>query len=257
MERADRAAIATFHAPGVASAAGRITLGEDSAHHARVRRLAVGESVRLTDGEGTLAIGRIERLAKGSMELALDEGSLRRVARPTPVHLLVPVGDRDRMLWLAEKSAELGVTTWVPVLWTRSRSVSPRGEGEAFMDKVERRMAAALEQSAGAWLPRVEREVAPDVAAARFGEARRVLLDAHGAPLPPMLAGADAVAIALGPEGGLDESELALLRDAGWRSAALAPSVLRFETAAIAAVAVARASSLERGAGSEGSTGGR
>jgi len=257
VERADRAAVATFHAPGLASAAGRITLGEDSAHHARVRRLAVGEPVRLTDGAGTLALGRIERLAKGAMEVALDADSRRRVPRPAPIHLLVPVGDRDRMLWLAEKSAELGVTTWVPVVWARSRSVSPRGEGAAFHEKVERRMVAALEQSAGGWLPQVERELSPVDAAARFGEAHRVLLDAGGAPLPPMLADADAVAIALGPEGGLESGEQALLRDAGWRRAALAPSVLRFETAAIAAVAVARASWLERDAESNGSTGGR
>jgi 16S rRNA (uracil1498-N3)-methyltransferase len=34
--------------------------------------------------------------------------------------LLAPVADRDRMLWLAEKTVELGLTSWRPVVWRRS-----------------------------------------------------------------------------------------------------------------------------------------
>jgi 16S rRNA (uracil1498-N3)-methyltransferase len=157
------------------------------------------------------------------------------------------------MLWLAEKAAELAVTSWTPVLYARSRSVSPRGEslrgeGPAFADKVRRRMIAALEQSAGAWLPVIERDVEPGEAAGRFGDCVRLLLDATGdAVLSALAAANDAgVAIALGPEGGFEAAEVNAFRDVGWRPAALAPTVLRFETAAVAAAAVARAALMSR-----------
>ena len=245
MERADRAPVATFHTPGLAEASSSVTLGEDAAHHARVRRFVDGERLRLTDGHGSLATGTIVRLAKSSLDVALDRGSLRQVERPAPVHLLVPVADRDRMLWLAEKAAELAVTTWVPVRWTRSRSVSPRGEGPSFGDKVRKRMIAALEQSAGAWLPELESEIDPDAAASRFEESTRVLLDVGGAPLPHVLGETRSVALAVGPEGGIEAYELARFVAAGWRAASIAPTVLRFETAAVAAAGVARAAMLD------------
>lgn len=248
MERGRHAALATFFAPSLASGAGRVVLDEDAAHHARVRRLAVGERVRLTGGAGVVAEGAIARLAKAALEVEVDEATRQDVPRPPAVHLLVPVADRDRMLWLAEKAAELAVTTWVPVLFARSRSVSPRGEGQAFADKVRRRMIAALEQSAGAWLPAVEQELAVDEAAVRFGDAVRLVLDAAGEPAPRLLGDAPDrdVALAVGPEGGFEADEVDRFRSAGWRPAALAPTVLRFETAAVAAVAVARASRLTR-----------
>lgn len=246
MERSGRPALATFHAPALRGDS--ISLGEEAAHHARVRRLAVGERVRLTDGAGALAEGEIARLSKSALDVQLDDATVQRIAAPAPVHLLVPVADRERMLWLAEKAAELAVTSWTPVLYTRSRSVSPRGEGPAFADKVRRRMIAALEQSAGAWLPAIESEIEPGEAAARFGGCVRLLLDAAGDTALPVLSAADesGVAIALGPEGGLEASESDDFRKLGWRPAALAPTVLRFETAAIAAVAVARAALMSR-----------
>jgi 16S rRNA (uracil1498-N3)-methyltransferase len=49
------------------------------------------------------------------------------------------------------------------------------------------------------------------------------------------------VAIACGPEGGFEPSERAAFADAGWRAASLGPNVLRFETAGIAGLTLARA----------------
>ena len=241
MERGDRAPVATFYAEALDASMTRVCLGEDAAHHARVRRLSPGDSVRLTTGCGTLAVGRIERITRGDVDVTIETGSRVEVPPPPPVHLFVPVADRDRSLWLAEKCAELSLTTWAPVRYERSKSVSPRGEGEAFRDKVRRRMVSALEQSAGAWLPRIEVERDVPAAAVGFDQCERVLLDRDGPPLTRVLqAEPRGVALAVGPEGGLDEVERAELVQRGWRPAALAPSVLRFETAAVAAVAIAR-----------------
>lgn len=238
MERGDRAGVtATFFAPAPL-APGTASLDETAAHHARVRRLAVGDLVRLTDGAGTLGFGTIARVAKSAMDVTIESTS--SVGAPSPVHLFVPVADRDRMLWLAEKATELAVTSWHPVVFSRSRSVWPRGEGEQFAAKVRARMIAALEQSAGAWLPEVHRECEVSAAARSFAELPRLVLDRSG---EPMLATRfrRAVALLVGPEGGIEPEELATLESGGWKRVALGATTLRFETAAVAATAVARA----------------
>jgi 16S rRNA (uracil1498-N3)-methyltransferase len=160
------------------------------------------------------------------------------------VHLLVPVADRDRMLWLAEKAAELGCTSWRPVLWKRSRSVSPRGEGVTFLAKVQARMRSALAQSQGAWLPQLFPEATPERAVQAAPEGTRLVLEAGGAPMgtePSMRLGG-AITIAVGPEGGLEREELEALTAAGFVPVSLGGTILRFETAAVVALGVVRAS---------------
>ena len=211
-----------------------VELGEDAAHHARVKRLAPGDPVHVTDGEGRIGTGRIETMGKSSLRVAIRD--LRTVPAPPPIHLCVPVADRDRMLWVAEKATELQVASWIPVMFSRSRSVSPRGEGESFDRKVLARMISALEQSGGAWLPVIH----PISTVEEIADRRGVALERGGAPfgrseLPSPLT------IGVGPEGGFEPEELETLRDRGWSTAALGDVSLRFETAAIAAAAIGRA----------------
>jgi 16S rRNA (uracil1498-N3)-methyltransferase len=216
---------------------GDVTLHEAAAHHAHVRRLGVGDRVAITDGLGSRGFGRVASLEKKQLVALIDGVEL--LAAPPPIHLFLPVADRDRMLWLAEKSAELQVTSWNPVMFRRSRSVVPRGDGEGFERKVRARLIAALEQSGGAWLPTMEpiRELA---SVPRGSDGRAYALDRGGPSLGrlPMEA---PISLMVGPEGGYDAEELAPLRLRGWTTASLGDLTLRFETAAVAAVAVARA----------------
>ncbi len=246
MSAGARPTVASFVADApLPSGASAVTLGEDAAHHARVRRLGEGEPVTVRDGAGAVADGVIRRVAKAALDV--DVVAVRRLSPPPPVHLLAPVGDRDRMLWLAEKAVELGVASWRAVLWHRSRSVSPRGEGAAFAAKVRARMAQALAQSEGAWLPTLLPDASPEQAAADAAPGLRLVLDAD-APGVAAAAGAgapQAVTLALGPEGGLEPDEVALLERADFRRARLPGNILRFETAGVVGVAFARAA-LER-----------
>lgn len=238
MELRGRPAITTFFA-AEPLAAGRVTtLGESEAHHARVLRVALGDRVRLVDGAGVVGLGQIVKVAKGGTMVEVEQVERHD---PLPVlNLILPIADRDRMLWLAEKATELGVASWRPVMWKRSRNVTPRGEGVAFQSKVRARMASALTQCGGAWLPvlypdaTVERALAASPAGARW------LLDAAGEAVPSLTITAP-ITIALGPEGGIEGEERSAMLAAGFTPVRLAPSILRFETAAIAALGIARA----------------
>ncbi len=206
----------------------------------RVLRLGAGAVVGLRDGQGSIAEGQLVQLSKSHAQVEVTH--VARVVPLPAVHLLVPVADRDRMLWLAEKAAELGATSWRPVLWRRSRSVTPRGEGVNFQAKVRARMEGALAQSEGAWLPQPfpEANLERAILAAPHGD--RVVLDPAGDPLvgPTSPALREPLIIAVGPEGGIERDEFEQLRAAGFRSVSLGPTILRFETAAMAALAMAR-----------------
>ena len=240
MERADRTPVATFLAAEPLAAGGTVTLSDEAAHHIRVARVAVGECVALRDGAGRGALGTLVRTSKTSALVDVIETS--EIPRPTAIHLLAPVADRERMLWLAEKATELGVTSWRPVVWRRSKSVSPRGEGSTFQSKIRARMASALIQSGGGWLPDVfpEATVERAIAAAPLGT--RLLLAKDGEPIAgvPMRA---PITIALGPEGGIEPAERDVFIGAAFLPVKLGQSTLRFETAGVAAVAIAAASS--------------
>jgi 16S rRNA (uracil1498-N3)-methyltransferase len=233
----------TFFETGQEFVRGRtIVLSEEHAAHVRARRAATGESARLVDGRGHIAIGRIAASDKRSVSIAI--GEVKVVPKPIPLEVLVPVADRDRMLMAAEKCAELQVTAWRPAYFARSRSVSPRGEGPKFHEKVVARMRAALEQSGGAWMPEVHADVeGVDALKTAPAQWNRLLFDAGGQPLAAGAASVPTI-IAVGPEGGWETHEIALARDAGWTLTSLSNSTLRFETAIIAAAAVIRATQL-------------
>lgn len=240
MERDDLASLAGFFCGDrPLEPQATIALGAEAAHHARVRRLNEGDRVFVADGVGARGTGRVVRLTKHDLEVTLDD--VRRSPRLPAIHLLVPIADRDRMLWCAEKCTELGVTSWTPVLWHRSRSVSPRGEGPSFREKVRARMRSALVQSHAPWLPDVPDDSTADDALANASPiGTRLVLDASGEPIgresltPP-------VTIAVGPEGGFQPDELDRLCQARFRPVSLGANVLRFETAAVAALAIVRA----------------
>ncbi len=245
MVRMDRSGIAagrpTFVTSETLVRGGSCVLDESVSRHLRVLRLDVGVLIGLRDGQGGVAAGRIARITK--TQVVVDVGDVLQVAPLPPVHLLVPVADRDRMLWLAEKACELALTSWRPVIWRRSRSVSPRGEGITFQAKLRARMEGALAQSEGAWLPQLFPEASLERALLAAPPGDRVVLDPTGTPLSgrhgPLTA---PVVIALGPEGGIEEDEMAALVGAGFARMRLGSTILRFETAGVAALAIVRSS---------------
>jgi 16S rRNA (uracil1498-N3)-methyltransferase len=137
---------------------------------------------------------------------------------------------------------ELGVSAWRSVVYRRSRSVNPRGEGEAFREKLGARMISALEQSGSAWLPDILPEATIEAVANCTFVGGTVLLDSLGPPLMELIDDLHApVVLALGPEGGLEGDERDVFANGGWRTASLGGNVLRFETAGIAGLAIVRA----------------
>lgn len=240
VERSDQPRVAaTFFCPERLTAGTHVSLADEAAQHARVLRIGPGEPVELRNGAGGAARGVIARMTKRSLTVDVDEDW--EIAAPAEVHMLVPVGDRDRMLMLAEKITELGATSWRPVVWRRSKSVEGRGEGPTFVGRIRARMISALTQSGGGWLPEIHPSAPIARALAASPAANRVLLDANAEQGMLSVSHEFPMVIALGPEGGLADDERQQMIDGGFTPVRIAPAVLRFETAGIAALAIARA----------------
>ncbi|MGQ0640030.1 MAG: RsmE family RNA methyltransferase [Gemmatimonadaceae bacterium] len=240
MDRSHRQELAAFFCSDEPLQAGTtISLGESVARHMRARRLAVASRVAVLDGIGHRAIGFVSKL--GTTSAAIDIAEVLAYLPPPSVHLVVPIADRDRMLWLGEKAAELGATSWRPILWRRSRSVKPRGQGMTFQGRLRSRMIGALEQSGGAWLPQLHPDAPLDRALAAIPSGARFVLDPAAetsiATVPDLTA---PVTLAIGPEGGLEPGEMGALDAAHFLPVRLGGNILRFETAAIAALAIVR-----------------
>jgi 16S rRNA (uracil1498-N3)-methyltransferase len=239
VERRRQPSIATFFADDSLATGRTVTLSEDVAQHARVRRIGAGDAIHLTNGRGSLATAVLERLTKSQAEARVEQ--IEELPRPASLRLFVPVADRERMLWLAEKGAELAITAWQPVMFHRSASVSPRGEGEKFAQKVRARMVSALEQSGGAWLPEILPELSLSDALVRAAaeDAARYYLERGGG----LLIGERprAADVRIGPEGGVaDDERLLIIGRHHWLPVSLGETTLRFETAGVVAAGILR-----------------
>jgi len=232
----------SFHLPDLAGreSGDVVLLDEEESRHVRSVRLTEGSPVAVTDGRGILRSARLGALRGSRREALLGEEI--PVPPPAAVELAVAVGNRNRMLWLIEKAAEFGIESVSLLETERSRSVSDAGRSAAFRAKAERRALAALKQSGGAHLPEILalRELPGFLTEfeSRTGGAGFVL-DRAGAPLARLLGGpAERITLLVGPEGGLSGREIEACERAGFRRAGLGPFILRFETAALAALAV-------------------
>lgn len=217
--------------PGVLVAGAEIELAEEEAHHFRVRRGEVGEVVRLVDGAGRRATARLQ--AAGKRLVALVDAA-EALPRPPEVTIGVAAGDKERFGIVVEKAAELGVTRLVPLTTERSATVATRIRS-AQLPRLQRRALEAIKQSGAVWAPVVSEPMSLYHFATARHAGQRWMADAAGA-IPPRAGQREPVTVAIGPEGGFTDEERTTLRDGGFTAIRLGPEILRFETAAIAAM---------------------
>ena len=190
-----------------------IALDDEERHHLRVRRAAAGERVRVLDGAGAVAEGAPDA---GQERLrGLGGSARRRSCAPPGFTLVVGAGDKERFGWLAEKSAELGVTELVPLKTERTRSVAA-GIREGHVLALQRRARQAIKQSGAAWAPprRADRrEVRRGLQGSRHPPLARRRHRRAAAELPPDVP----LVVVVGPEGGLIHAEREIFLAADFR----------------------------------------
>ena len=222
----------------------RVTLDGAEAHHLlHVMRAAVGESVTLFDDSGAEFAAVVERLGRSDAGLRVIERreTDRELPFPLMVGVALPKGDRQK--WLVEKLTELGVTTLVPL--TTERGVAQ--PSTSAIERLSRSVIESAKQCGRNKLMQIAKRQAWDdwVTSGCLGQSAsdapdplRLLAHPGGTPLAHIKVTSPLpTQLAIGPEGGLTDAEVAAALSNGWQQVDLGPRILRVETAAVALAA--------------------
>jgi 16S rRNA (uracil1498-N3)-methyltransferase len=212
--------------------------GAHADHLIRVLRARVGQEFDVATGSAVRR-GRIVAVRDGRVEFDLGE-EVPAVSTPN-ITLLLAIFKFDRMEWAIEKCTELGVSRIVPVIAGRTDAHLAAASAKR-VERWRRIALQAAEQSRRAVPSEIAAPIKLRDGANLFSATLRIVLaeTEEQSSLREVLAsppGAE-IMLAIGPEGGWTDDELRLFHASGWISASLGPTILRAETAAIAATAI-------------------
>jgi 16S rRNA (uracil1498-N3)-methyltransferase len=207
---------------------GCVEVLDEEAHHGRsVLRLRAGDELRLCDGEGRSGIARVELVERHRIRCQLDVVEEQPPLLAEQLRVVVAPPKGGRLEDLVRALTELGVGCIQPLACERaSRQVRE--------ERLQRVAAEAIKQCGRSRMPRLPGVV--DLATLSSDDGNRIVLDtcSDGGAVP----GAAPTTLIIGPEGGFSDAERAGLRASGACFLKLCPTVLRIETAAVAAAAV-------------------
>lgn len=213
--------------------------GAHAAHLSRVLRARIGQEFDIACGD-EVRRGTIVNMTDERVEFELGDPV---DAHPeSPIILALAIFKFDRFEWAVEKCTELGVSRIFPLVARRTDVHLAQGA----IKRVERwrRIAReASEQSRRLSAPEIADPVKLRDYLPSENASRRILL-AETEPdiqLRDLCNTEGECVLAIGPEGGWAPEELKLFADFNWQSASLGRTILRAETAAIAALSIVQA----------------
>jgi 16S rRNA (uracil1498-N3)-methyltransferase len=226
-----------------------VPLKKEEAAHLRARRLKDGDEVILLDGRGGQGRGAIASKGRAVRVATFEEGpglvfpSAPSVFASLPgeprlrVTVLLACAEPARVEWAVEKGTECGAAGFVLVEAARSQRAHVAAM-RTRLSRLSRIAAEATKQCDRTIVPAIEEPRTPEDFLRRW--TGRVVVAQPGAPelsraaIPRF----GCVALAIGPEGGFDPSEVSLFEESGALLFSLGPRVLRLETAVVAALTV-------------------
>ena len=231
-------------------------VGEHAAHLARVLRAKVGQEFDIaTAGNAEIRRGTITSISNDRVDFALDTKRYH-TPRPKPfddpkITLALAIFKFDRMEWAIEKCTEIGVARIIPVIARRTDTHLAAAAAKRY-ERWQRLVRQAAEQSRRSAPPEITGPVKlknlDDAGVLSESVQTRVVLaeslaeseeDTRLGDILQSRSSGSEVALAVGPEGGWADGELSWFYESGWVAASLGDTILRAETAAIVATALA------------------
>lgn len=215
---------------------GRARLDAETARHLRSRRIDIGDTLYVILGPGEEYAAT---LAATHRDGAIVETGTRRVpdgADPEwTTTLLLALADPPRLDLVTEKATELGATELV--FFRAERSQQP-GLAAKRRSRLERLARLAAEQCGRTTIPAIAEAPSLESALASLAAGiRRLAFSPEAKATEPAAPLSGPRAVLVGPEGGFSATELRLIEAEGCETLSLGPRILRFETAALAALA--------------------
>jgi|SRR5579872_483276 len=221
-----------------------VLAGDHAAHLSRVLRARPGQQFEIVAGE-QVRLGTITSVADDRVAFSLGEAI--DAAAALPICAVLAIFKFDRFEWAIEKLTELGVAEIRPVIAARTDAhLSKSAEKRA--ERWRRIAVEAAQQSRRSTTPVIHDPIALKQAVALAATHKILLAETEKRTSLtvvlqslPSLEEESKIHLAIGPEGGWTDAELQLFDANEWHRATLGPTILRAETAAIAAMAVVAA----------------
>lgn len=216
--------------------------GPEGKHAASVRRMRVGEGIQLGDGRGLRVRGEVAEVAANSLKVRVVS-SVQEAEPQNKLTLIQALAKGDRDELAVQAATELGA--WSVIPWQADRSIS-KWEGPKITKGVSRWqtiVGEATKQSLRSFEPVVQAPVSSRQLAEMVKEFDQVIVLDPTAQvgLGSVSFIAHSAAVIVGPEGGINETELEELEAAGAVRVHMGEPILRTSTAGIAAIALLQA----------------
>lgn len=218
--------------------------GEDVKHITRVLRMHVDDRLMLCDGAGNEYLCSILSILETAVHVKILDMFRNAAEPPYTITLLQCLPKAGKMETIVQKCVELGVTRIVPVQSARSVVRLQEKEAEKKCLRYNRVAQEAAKQSRRGIVPEVS-SVQWNLSSIDWSGYELVLVadeEERGTRLKDLLRGLGrkprSIALLIGPEGGLERSEVACVKAAGGFGITLGNRILRTETAGMALLAM-------------------
>lgn len=216
-----------------------IELEEAQSHHlSKVLRMQVGRELILFNGAGGEYSAIIETITKKSLSVKLANLNPDNRQSSLQLELAIGISRGDRMDWVLQKATELGVSKITPLITERTEVKLGGERSDKKLAHWQQTLISACEQCQRNLLPELNQPILfSDWVTQCKAEFKFVLHHRDNQGLPQHKT-TDSVALLIGPEGGLSETEIAQAVAQQFSPLTLGPRVLRTETAPVAAISV-------------------
>lgn len=210
-------------------------LGTDAFHAHTVMRLAEGEHFSVADNQGRVGLCEVLQVSKHELR-----GNVLAVAHEpnNPPHVVVGQAliRKDGFETVLQKATELGASAILPLVFCRNIVRFDKADEQKKRSRYEAILKEASEQSERAYLPVLMpvtdvRAIDPNDYGTILVAHARQDVDRHVAKISNLIDWHKPILVVIGPEGGIDDAELAYLDQIGGHRVSLGKRILRSETA--------------------------
>jgi 16S rRNA (uracil1498-N3)-methyltransferase len=220
----------------------RFVLGEEDRHHIlKVMRMGSGDKIICVDPNGKSAVCEIAEITDEQVAANVVQWIDETSELPVKVTIVSGLPKGDKLEWIIQKGTELGAYEFVPFAAARSVVKWEEKKAAKKVERWQKIAKEAAEQSHRNHIPEVlsplsfkemiQKSKAYDLKLAAFeDESRNGEVSVFSSTLSSMKKG-ESLMMVYGPEGGLTDQEISMLKEYGFQTCGLGPRILRTETA--------------------------
>lgn len=216
--------------------------GEEAKHISRVLRMQAGDMLVLFDGSGYDFLAKIVDISPEEVTVEVSNKQYSTQEPQVAVTLYQAVIKSDHMDYVTQKCTELGVSEVVPYLSARCVKRPDKKAAEKLRERQQRIAKEAAKQCGRSCIPVVRELTTISLIAKEIRESFTLLAyeDEKKKNIKQCLQEgiSQKISVIIGPEGGFEPDEVAILKESGACVCTLGNLILRSETAGAAALAM-------------------